>query len=253
MREDYCPMSETVQSVDRALTLLTAIADRPDGLSGLARRAKMATSTTGRLLATLEGAGTVSRSIDGTYRIGPAIVAMANAVQALAPPLELAARPHLATLAGTSGEAAGLCVPVGDSIACVAQVDAPKPVQAEDWTGRSWPLHQGGSGIVVLAAAPAARMADYLDRHPNVDGSALLARAAQAVGDGVCWSHGDYRDGLSSVAAPVVDQDGTAVAALYLYGPSYRFPADRGHADRAGELLRHHAEQLSDLLRIGAP
>ncbi len=250
-------MSERVQSIDRALTLLTAIADRPDGLRGLARRVAMPTSTAGRLLATLEDAGTVSRATDGTYRIGPAIVAMARAAQPMSPPLELAARPHLAALADASNEAAGLCVPIGDSIHCVAQVDAPKPVQAEDWTGRSWPLHQGGSGIVILATtgatAPAIGLDHYLARHADVDAAALRDRVAGAEADGVCWSHGDYREGLSSVAAPVVDPDGAAVGALYLYGPSYRFPSGAADGRRLARLLRRHADQLSALLEVGGP
>lgn len=246
-------VSETVQSIDRAFCLLNAIADQPDGLSDLARRVDMPTSTTGRLLATLENAGTVTRSADGVYRIGPAIVAMARSVQPTAPPLALAAQPHLAELADASDEAAGLCLPIGDEIHCVAQVAATKPVQAEDWTGRSWPLHQGGSGIVVLAASPPTRLDDYLARNRMVEHDAVRARVERAAAEGLCWSHGDYRDGLSSVAAPVVDRDGSAVAALYLYGPSYRFPRSDDDASRLGRLLIDRADQLSSLLRGAGP
>ncbi len=243
-------MSETVQSLDRALSLLTAIADRPDSLSGLSRRADIPTSTTGRLLATLEAAGTVARSTEGTYRIGPAILAMARAGQASSPSLDAAARPHLAALADGTGEAAGLCLPIGDRIHCVAQVDAPKPVQAEDWTGRSWPLHQGGSGIVVLASAPPSTLDDYLARNDGVDPSALRARVGQASDERVSWSHGDYCEGLSSVAAPVVGSTGGAIGVLYLYGPSYRFPPSDAATRGLANALVDHAEQLSTELGV---
>ncbi len=246
-------MRETVQSIDRALTLLSAIADRPDGLSGLARRIDIPTSTTGRLLATLEHAGTVTRAADGTYRIGPTIVALAQAAEPATQSLELAAQSHLADLADVSDEAAGLCLPIGDTIHCVAQVATPKPVQAEDWTGRSWPLHQGGSGLVVLATSSPARLTQYLAGRPEVDGASVRVRVERAASDGLCWSHGDYRDGLSSVAAPVVDAAaGEAVAALYVYGPSYRFPRSDVDADRLGQLLIDRARQLSALLGGGA-
>lgn len=244
-------MTDTVQSIDRAVTLLNEIADRPDGLSGLARRAAIPTSTAGRLLATLERAATVTRDAEGVYRIGPAIVAMARSAQPLTPSLELAARTHLAALADATGEAAGLSVAIGDTLHCVTQIDAPKPVQAEDWAGRSWPLHQGGSGIVILATAPTDRLDDYLTRNPGVDADLVRGRAEACRRSGVCWSHGDYRDGLSSVAAPIVDQDGTAVGALYLYGPSYRFPADDAEGRRLAALLIDHADQLSAELGSG--
>ena len=245
-------MSETVQSIDRALSLLTAIADRPDNLTGLARRADMPTSTAGRLLATLEQAGTVARSTEGTYRIGPAIVAMANAGQSRPLPLETAAQPHLTALADVTREAAGLCLPIGDTIHCVAQVDAPKPVQAEDWTGRSWPLHQGGSGIVVLAPDSPSALDDYLSRHRDVDATALRAKVAAAVTHGVAWSHGDYCEGLSSVAAAVVDPRGTTIGVLYVYGPSYRFPENDRAASHLARLLTSHADQLSAQLGAGS-
>ncbi len=236
-------MTETVQSIERAVALLAGIAERPDGLSGLARRTDMPTSTAGRLLATLERADTVVRDADGTYRIGPAIVAMANAPDAAFPPVEPAARPHLEALADTTGEAAGLSVPIGDELQCVAQVDAPKPVRAEDWTGRRWPLHQGGAGLVVLAGAGPEAITGYLDRHPDLDAGQLRRRLGEADRAGVSWSHGDYRDGLSSVAAPVRDHRDRAVASLYLYGPSYRFPGARER--ELAELVTRHAAALS--------
>ncbi len=40
------------------------------------------------------------------------------------------------------------------------------------------------------------------------------------------WTHGEYVEGISSVAAPIRNERGHAVAALYVYGPSYRFPPD---------------------------
>lgn len=244
-------MTDTVQSIDRAVALLNEIAERPDGLSGLARRVAIPTSTAGRLLATLEHAATVTRDGAGIYRIGPAIVAMARAVGPAFPPLESAARPHLGALADATGEAAGLSVPVGDHIQCVAQVDAPKPVQAEDWTGQTWPLHQGGAGLVILASAGADQVTAYLSRHPGLDGAGLRSRLDRAEADGVSWSHDDYRDGLSSVAAPVHDHAGQPLAALYVYGPSYRFPPIAGDPDRLRSLVTEHARALS--ATIGSP
>lgn len=238
----------SVQSIDRALAVLNETALRPGGLSDLARRADLPTSTASRLLATLEAAGTVTRDEDGIYRIGPAIVAMARSVGAMpeAPPLEIAARRHLGELADSSGEAAGLCVPIGDEIHTIAQLDAPKSVQVENWTGHSWPAHQGGSGIVVLSTLSLEAFEAYLGRRSLTGEAAdrVRRRVRQASLDGCCWSHGDYTEDLSSVAAPVLDQTGSAIAALYVYGPNYRFP---GH-DTA-TIASLVIEQAADLSR----
>ena len=53
---------------------------------------------------------------------------------------------------------------------------------------------------------------------------------------GVSWSHGSYVEGLSSVAAPILDADGSAVAAVLAYGPTYRFPA-KGDLRRTNETV----------------
>ncbi|MEM7275793.1 MAG: IclR family transcriptional regulator [Actinomycetota bacterium] len=236
---------ETVQSVGRAFAMLREVAESPGGLSDLARRLDLPTSTTGRLLATLEEIGGVARSDGGTYRIGPAIAELARSAVDDAPSLELAARHHLGALADLTGEAAGLSVVVGDETVSVAQVDAPKPVQAEDWTGHAWPLHRGGSGHAVLSTFDEGELSSYLDRNPDLDRDEVTNRVARAAADGHGWSNGDYREGLSSVAAPVVDHRGRAMGTLYVFGPSYRFPGDEAARLEVEALVRAHARDLS--------
>ena len=123
----------TVQSVDRALLLLSEIGREPGGLVDLSTRARLATSTTGRLLATLEHAGAVVRGDDGSYHIGPLVHGMVSATDSTAS-LEVIAHPHLVDLSEELDEAACSIVS-GDDTITVDQVDAPKPIQAENWTG----------------------------------------------------------------------------------------------------------------------
>ena len=69
----------TVQSIDRAFGLLEELARQPAGISDLARKVGLPTSTVARLLATLEGCHAVERNPDGTgYRIGPSIVTISR-------------------------------------------------------------------------------------------------------------------------------------------------------------------------------
>lgn len=235
----------TVQSIERAVAVLAEVADKPGRLTDLADRVDLPVSTAGRLLATLEDAKTVTRQDDGAYRIGPAIIEMARSEPTSLAPIELVTFGELTAMAHESGEAVGLCIPTGDMIHCVAQFDAPKPVQAEDWTGRSWPLHLGGSGIVTLATRTDDELEDHLARCDDIDVDAVRARVRQAAVEGLCWSHGDYEDGLSSVAAAVVDAAGRAMATVYLYGPSYRFPGDDAATRRYERLVLDVARRLS--------
>jgi DNA-binding IclR family transcriptional regulator len=240
----------TVQSIERAVAVLSEIADRGGRLSDIAERVELPVSTTGRLLATLEHTATVTRGDDGVYDIGPAIHEMVEAAVPIpAAPPELASFRHLAALAEETGEAVGLCLPFGDRIQCVAQFDAPKPVRAEDWTGRSWALHLGGSGIVTLASYHQSALDAYFLDHAEADEIAVRRRIQRAAVDGWCWSHGDYQDGLSSIAAPVCSPDDRVVAAIYLYGPTYRFPGDRDAVSRFERVVSDRARDLSDEMR----
>jgi DNA-binding IclR family transcriptional regulator len=233
-----------VQSVERAIALLGAAAEQPSGLVGLATAADLPTTTAARLLATLEAVSALSRDDDGIYRIGPAISALATAGDPGAS-LQAVAHPHMLELVGELDEAIGLSVPVEDELVTIDQVDAPRPVQAEDWTGTRWPLDGGASGAVLLATWPHDQVEQVLARTPERQREAFRDRVEQARATGLAWSHGDYVPELSSVAAAVPGEDGRAVALLYAYGPSYRFPdPDRVEAveqallDRAGRISR---------------
>ena len=54
---------------------------------------------------------------------------------------------------------------------------------------------------------------------------------------------GELEPGLVAVAAPVLDADGRAVAAISISGPQFRIPSDR--LDGLGELLTKETETLS--------
>lgn len=240
----------TVQSVDRALLLLTEIGREPGGLVDLSQRVNLATSTTGRLLGTLETAGAIVRDNASSYHIGPLVHSMVSAPEPTVS-LEAIVHPHLVELSEFLDEAACLAIASGDDTITVDQVDAPKPIQAENWTGTRVPMHAGGAGAVVMATWDDHDVERYLggdlimcSANTVTDPDELWARICHARARGVMWSHGEYVDGLSSCSAAVIDGTGRALGALYVYGPSFRYPAD-GDADRIAAVVLNRAERIS--------
>jgi DNA-binding IclR family transcriptional regulator len=229
-----------VQSVVRSIALLGEVANEPRGLVDLAEAARLPTSTAARLLATLTDIDALRRDDDGLYRIGPAIRSMV-ATGDVAPSLRGLAHPHMVELVAAVDEAVGLSIRVDDETVTIAQVDAPRPVQAEDWYGTRWSVFGGGSGFALLATLPDAEVERVLQGASDPD--RVRAGIAEARRAGVSWSHGDYVDELSSVATAIVDRTGRAVGALYVYGPSYRFPSDDTVAD-----VEQHVRDTADLI-----
>ena len=61
------------------------------------------------------------------------------------------------------------------------------------------------------------------------------------------WAIGEFADGLSSVAAPVIGRDGSVSGAISVHGPSYRFPGDRTDVTRhVVAAVRAFSTRLSD-------
>ena len=87
-----------VKSVERAISLLSEVALAPRGLVDLAEATGLPTSTTARLLATLEGVNAVRRDGEGRYRLGSAVGSMVSAEQGESR-LRDYARPYLEELA----------------------------------------------------------------------------------------------------------------------------------------------------------
>jgi DNA-binding IclR family transcriptional regulator len=225
-----------VQSLERAFAILDEVAQRPAGVTAIAARVRLPKSTVARLLATLEEVDAVERFDGSIWRIGPGV----EALTAAASPersLVSAARPFLADLVAELGEDAGLGLPDGNEIHYVDQVESDNPVQVRDWTGTRAPLHAVPSGLVLLAEWPAEALEAYLGgelvaltRRTVTDPGELRARLDEVRDAGHAWGLEEFAEGIDSVAAPIRDARGKAIAAVHVHGPSYRFPAPRSEA-----------------------
>lgn len=247
----------SVQAIDRAFAVLDALGAGPLGVTEVAARTGLPKSTAARLLTTLVGLAAVEQVPGGTdYRLGPRLVALSAGLGRTRTLTDIA-RPELEALAAQVGEAVGLSVRDGLAVHYIDQVDSPKAVVVRDWTGTRLPLHPVSSGRVFLAAMPPAErdaaLRGPLERFTPatvVDPAALRGLLRDAVRHGAAWTADEYAEGITSVAAPVVDGVGEVVAAIHVHGPSYRFPGDVP-PDRIEAALRAAAARVSARLRQG--
>jgi DNA-binding IclR family transcriptional regulator len=232
-----------VQSVERAFAILEALAGRTAGVTTLAARLDLPKSTVARLLATLQGLGAVERVDGARWRIGPGVAALAAGASAERG-LAALVRPELVSLVADLGEDAGLALPDGYDVHYIDQVEAENPVQVRDWTGTRAPMHVTPSGLVLLAEWPADAIAGYLRRDLErltpatvVAPARLRARLAEVRERGCAWGLQEFAEGINSVAAPVRDARGQAIAAIHAHGPAYRFPPRGGEARIAARIV----------------
>lgn len=233
--------------------MLRVVVASPNGasLARIARVTRLPKSSVSRMLDTLQHLDMVEQvGKRGRYRVGHGLEVLAGGGTS---PQVLAqlSRPHLQSLVFQLGEDATLSVPEGDNTLYISQVTADRTVQVQDWTGFALPHHTVAPGQVFLSTWEADRLMGYLrqDLARNtpltlVDPTAVIARLDTVRRDGYAWTHREYADDISSVAAPVFDPGGQAVASLAVHGPSYRFPAPGAEAG-IGRMLCDLASQLT--------
>ena len=208
--------------MERALRLLSAVAQDGGTLSQLARAAELSPSTASRLLATLASQELVRRDEHGHYHAGARLRQLA-AASLRADPLHELAGPHLTALAAETGETANLAVAADrERVVYLRQVAGSKLVQTAAWAGRTIPRR----------------------------GTALGAALSGETGElGYVARTGAVEPDVTSIAAPVHGPDGNIAAALSVLIPTYR--ASTRRVQSCGRAVARHAAELSGSL--GAP
>jgi DNA-binding IclR family transcriptional regulator len=206
------------RTVDRALDLLAAVAERGGGatLAELARVTELSASTALRLLSTLAARGFVERHDDGRFVAGPALRALAFTASRGDPLYELAG-PHLAALAQATGETSNLAIAADARRALyLRQVASPRLVQTVSWTGCTIPRRGTAVGA---ALSGRVRFGEWTSTRRTIEPD------------------------VTAVAAPVFGADGRVACAISVIAPSYRTTDDDVAAH--GEALVGHATAMS--------
>ena len=222
------------QAIERAAQLLVRVveAPQPPSIGELSARAGLPKSTTSRLVGALERQGLVERlGTRGRLRPGPVLLRYASrdASQALV----ALAQPSLRRLADESGETINLAVPGPEGVEHLAQEDTAHLVGVTDWVGRRVPFELAANGKCFLA----------FDGREVEDAELIRSR-------GYATSIDELEVGLSALSAPVLDADGTAIAALSISGPTSRLTAER--IEELAPPLRDEAAILTRRLRGAA-
>jgi IclR family acetate operon transcriptional repressor len=246
----------SVQSVDRALDLLEALAstDAEVAITSLANRTGLHVSTAHRLLATLVRRGYVRQNPDTSrYYAGPKLATLAEGRSRFGE-LRTRARGLLRTLAEATRETANLSVLDDTWAVYLETVPGPQMVRLFTTVGNRVPLHATGSGKALLAWLPAPRREAILERlelrahtprtiaEPNA-----LRRALEEVRErGYAVDDEEFDEGVRCIAVPVGPL-GAPIAAISVSGPASRL--GRPRLGELAPMLRRCASELADALR----
>jgi DNA-binding IclR family transcriptional regulator len=216
-----------VASVARALALLDELSDSEEGLgvNELARRIGVNASTASRLLSTLEGGGMVQRDGQGPYRLGLALVTLAERVITRLD-LGALARPVLVELMELTGETATLSLPGEREAITVDSVPSRSSVVSTARLGRPSVSHATAVGKVMLAFGggelPHERDLVALTDRTITDRGGLEAAVDEVRERGYATVFGEREPDVNAIAAPVWGRAGELAAILGIQGPAAR-------------------------------
>ena len=224
----------SVQSVDRALTILEMLARIGEaGVTEIAAHLGVHKSTAFRLLATLESHRLVEQEGDrGRYRLGVGNLRLAGATTARLD-LVTEARPVCRQLAADTGETVNITVRSETSALYLDQVAGSSALQSHNWVGQHIPLHATSNGKVLLSELRDSDLKSAVRELPRftdrtvTSRSQLRAELAKAREAGYAVAVDELEVGLTAVAAPIRNAHGDIIASMSISGPTFRLTEEK--------------------------
>jgi DNA-binding IclR family transcriptional regulator len=244
-----------IQAIDRAAKVLAALqGSRHLGISELGAVLDLPPSTVHGIVKSLQAHGLVAKEPHGQrYMLGPTLLQLSNVYLDT---LDVRARAMRWT--GDLAERTGLSVRIGvdffGDVIVIHHEPRPDGSRQMPETGVTIPAHASALGKVLLAYRPDLKVAllakgqlRSLTGDTVTDPDELEKALSEVLATGYAVEDEEAVLGESSVAVPVADRDGEAVAAIAVVMPA----SDRPTPHSVLTLLRETARNVSR--ELGAP
>ena len=168
-------------------------------------------------------------------------------------PLRDLAHPALERLAAVTGESAQLYVRDADRRVCIDAIESSSELRTIVAVGASLPLTKGSAGKVFLAWARRRTAIGSWQALPEEAADRLARQIATARRRGWADSVGEREAGVASVSAPVLDRQGSLVAAdlrVRTRQPDPARPAGSGTRPPSAAAAAELADALGAVKRI---
>lgn len=215
-------MSDFVQSLERGIAVIRSFsAEAPrQTLSDVARTTGLTRATCRRLLLTLTELG-YARSDGRHFELTPAVLDIGYSYLA-SMRLDEIAQPYIEQLSERLGESSSVSVLDDTDIVYIARVPTKRIMNVAIGLGSRFPAFQTSMGRALLAELTDQQILDVFSRSSRErvtertvsDGRALLDAIDVVRRDGWSLLDQELETGVRSVAAPVRDGQGRAVAAI---------------------------------------
>lgn len=250
MKQDWSRLN----SVEKALKILLAFqVEQPSwGVRELSVHLGFSPATAQRTLQTLKNYGFVDQDPETRqYRLGNIYFQFLDTLQSTYP-ITRAALPLMKKLLARTQETVHLNVIEGIERICIESMESPQHLKASMPIGNRSPLYAGASSKCLLAFSTRDFIESYLEQvqliplteNTIADTGQLGPEIAKTKKRGFAVSLGERSPGLGSLSAPILNHNGTILAAVSLAVPEIRF-RDKAHRNFCLKELREMTGELS--------
>lgn len=252
-------MTEAVQSIERAVSILKLVAShngKGARLADVVTATKLGKSTAHRLLSALVGSGLIDQDPSTrAYFLGYQIVTLG----------EIAANRHgiaelgmdsVDRLVAATGDTVILSLRQGMEAVCIARGIGSYPIKIMTLAvGDRRPLGYGAGSLALLSHLPEDEVqsivkanARLTEKYPGLEEHIVVKLVEKCRKQGYARTDGRIVPGMSSLSVPVLGKDGIAVAAISVAAISDRLDKERSEwvLDSLYEEAKLFAEKLAD-------
>lgn len=218
------------QTLDRALSILPIVAEKPRHINEIALQLGVHHSTALRLLHTLRNHGFVFELPDHRYRLGSATFRLGfQALESI--DLRTIAKPAMQVLSDETGETIHLGILEDDDVFYIEKIESVQPgIRMHSRIGTPAPLHCTGVAKAILAYTHPARRRSLLENHDlqkftentltTID--SVEADLALSVERGYARDAEEHDAGVHCIAAPIFSGNGDVAGGMSISVPISR-------------------------------
>src|SRR5579862_5954651 len=248
-------------AVERALAMLEAIAQEPEGLSNaeISRKLEIPKSSASYILRTLETQGYLNRDANsGKYRVGLKILSLSRGALSGIDVREVAL-PIMRHLVEKTSLTCHLAILDGPEAVYIEKVEPQGFIRMDTWVGRRMRVHATSVGKALVAHIPQDRLEKILGeramekRTPKTITTAarLLKELEKVRVQGFAVDDEENNLGARCVGAPIFNQNGSIEASLGLSSTIHE--VNEHTMPRILEALKDAARHISMQLGYRAP
>ncbi|SDH86121.1 transcriptional regulator, IclR family [Alteribacillus persepolensis] len=220
-------------SLENALRLLELfrVEESELALKVIADKLSIAESTAHRLLTTLKEEGFVAKDdVYNNYRLGVSIRAL-EAVLIKDIELYNQSLPILNALADKTGENASVCIIFRGETLYINTVESPNTVYENlTYPGKSQSVLDTSAGKILICEYNESHIKKVLKNVSLESYTQYISEQPVICEQGYAVSYNNFSSGLTSVAVPVKNLEGTITAAVELIGLEQRFSREKIHS-----------------------